>query len=207
MLRMSIIAAQSELDAVNSMLATIGEMPVSTLEGGLHADAIIALDTLRQVSREVQQIGWYFNIERNYDLPPDLDGHINLPDNFISVDIEPRSTLTPQDVATRGNRLYNMGDHTYVFDDTLTATITVLLPFEELPETAKSYVTVRASRLFLSRVVGSETLQQFTRQDEATTFAALKREQVRKTDRNFLSPHRKSRMGIYSTARILDRRI
>ena len=200
----------TELDAVNAMLATIGEMPVSSTSGGTHADVMIALDTLRQVSREVQLMGWYFNIEYNYSLPTDLEGHITLPPNIISVDVEPRTAgflKEPQDVVQRGNRLYDLTNHTYVFTDALTATITVLLPFEELPETAKAYITVRASRLFVSRVVGSETLQQFTKQDEAMTYAALRREQARKTDRNFLSPHRKSRVGLNSTGRILDRRI
>ena len=140
----------TELEAVNAMLATIGEIPISSIEGGTHADVMIALGTLRQVSREVQLMGWYFNIEYNYDLPPDLDGRIILPSNIISVDVEPRTAGFMKE------------------------------PLEELPETAKAYITVRASHVFVSRVVGSETLQQFTRQDEAQTYAALPPRQPRR---------------------------
>lgn len=190
------------------MLATIGEAPLSTLSDGLHADAIIARDTLRQVSREVQQVGWYFNREYNYDLVPDTQGYIRLPANIVSVDIEPRTAVNMQtmDVVPRGNRLYDMTGHTYVFTDTVTATVLFVLPFEELPEVAKSHIVVRASRLFLSRVVGSETLMGFTRQDETTTYAALRQEQIRKTDCNFLSPGRKSRHGLGTPQRALHRR-
>ncbi len=200
--------SQTELEAINSMLATIGEAPLSTLTDGLHADAIIARDTLRQVSREVQQTGWFFNREYNYPLTPDTDGFIMLPENIASVDVEPRTpTLHVFDIVSRGRQLYNMTDHTYVFADTISATVVFILPFEELPEVAKSYITVRASRLFLSRVVGSDTLMGFTQHDETTTWAALRQEQVRKSDRNFLSPHRKSRRGLDTPGRAVRRRM
>jgi hypothetical protein len=201
------IHSQTEIEAVNSMLETIGELPVSSIDAGGNLDAAIARDTLRQVSREVQQMGWYFNTEENYDLMPDTNGTIYLPEEIISVDIEPRNNMNMTEVAERGRRLYNMTDHSYFFPDKISATVTVMLPFEELPETAKSYITVRASRLFLSRTVGSETLQAFTQQDEMTTYAALRREQVRKTDRVFLSYHRKSHDGMNTISRVLDRRI
>jgi hypothetical protein len=200
------IHRQTELDAINSMLATIGEAPISTLSSGLHADATMAIDTLRQVSREVQQVGWYFNREFKYELIPNTDGNIVLPLNIASIDVESRNTNT-MDVVPRGNRLYDMTGHTYTFDNKITATVIFILPFDELPEIAKTYITIRASRLFLARVVGSETLMSFTRQDEMTAYAALRQEQIRKTDRTFLYPDRKSHHGMNTPERTLRRRM
>ena len=52
--------SQDELQAVNQILASVGQAPVTTLEQ-TNPDVSIALDTLRQVSREVQAEGWSFN--------------------------------------------------------------------------------------------------------------------------------------------------
>jgi hypothetical protein len=49
--------SQDELQAVNQILASVGQAPVTTLEQ-TNPDVSIALDTLRQVSREVQAEGW-----------------------------------------------------------------------------------------------------------------------------------------------------
>ena len=46
-----------EIDAVNTILSTVGEPPVSTLDDALQSDASIAQNTLTEVSREVQTQG------------------------------------------------------------------------------------------------------------------------------------------------------
>ena len=98
------IRATTELDAVNSMLATIGEAPVSTLESSMHADAAMARQTLAQVSKEVQAEGWYFNVETEYPLHPDSGQEIKLPENVAGVDVEPQHRTREIDVVQRGQR-------------------------------------------------------------------------------------------------------
>ncbi len=201
----------TELDAVNAMLAVIGEAPLSTLDGNaLHADAVSARQTLHNTSRSVQLEGWYFNTEQNYPLTPDRDGFITLPPNLVSVDIEPLNALHGVDVVVRGKRLYDLENHTYAFPDPETcfkATVLLLLPFDELPETAKDYIAIRAGRRFQSEAVGSETLAQFTQQDEFSARASLMREQIRNADSNFLSPRRNSTFGTQTISRITNRRL
>jgi hypothetical protein len=198
----------TELDAVNSMLATIAESPISTLEELAHEDAIMARQILRQVSGEVQDEGWYFNTEYEYPLLPDLDGNINLAGNMLSVDIEPITPGEPYDVIVRGNRLYNNTLHTYSFKQPIYVTVKWALSFEELPETAKRYIIARASRAFQAKALGSETLNQFTLADEARTRAALLREEVNNVDGNFGGiPHKKARRGYATINKILQRGI
>ena len=55
-------ANTTELEAVNSMLATIGEAPVNSITGTLPLDASLAKNTLNEINREVQSAGWHFNI-------------------------------------------------------------------------------------------------------------------------------------------------
>lgn len=196
----------TELDAVNTMLATIGEAPVSTLDGALHVDAVGARITITRITKQVQSEGWYFNTEHNYQLTPNTDGEINLPDNIISVDIEPLSGKNI-DVITRGRKLYDLKNHTYTFTETLKATVVLTLPFEELPETAKEYVICRAARKYQTEFVGSDTLDGFSKQDEYNTRVALMRENNKNIDANYLCPHKKSRMGLSTINRVTDRRI
>ena len=54
--------ATQELPAVNEILASVGQAPVTTLDQ-TNPDVAIAYDTLLQVSREVQAEGWTFNKE------------------------------------------------------------------------------------------------------------------------------------------------
>ena len=192
------------------MLAVIGEMPLSTLDGtALHADALSARQTLHNTSRSVQAEGWYFNTEPGFPLTPDRDGFITLPPDIISVDIEPRDSAGNVDVVVRGNRLYDLENHTFAFDPETCyrATVLFLLPFGELPETAKDYIQIRAARRFQAEAVGSETLSKFTERDEFTARASLMREQVRNNDSNFLCPHRNSRFGAGTISRITNRRL
>jgi hypothetical protein len=73
---------QEELPAVNEILASVGQAPVTTLDQ-TNPDVAIAYDTLLNVSREVQSEGWTFNKEYNYPFKPDSNKHIQIPSNII----------------------------------------------------------------------------------------------------------------------------
>ena len=51
------VAATTELEAINIMLAAIGEAPVSSLTGLLPQDVAIAQSTLVETNRAVQSEG------------------------------------------------------------------------------------------------------------------------------------------------------
>lgn len=55
----------TELEALNTMLATIGSSEITSLDNPQNADALMAKSTLRLASLEVQSERWYFNIEHN----------------------------------------------------------------------------------------------------------------------------------------------
>ena len=57
------VAATTELECINIMLAAIGEAPINSLVGTLPVDAVIAQRTLTEVNKEVQTEGWSFNQE------------------------------------------------------------------------------------------------------------------------------------------------
>jgi tail tube protein len=64
--------ATTELEAVNAMLAALGEAPLASLDVDATPDIIVAINTLRDATREVQSMGWDFNREWGYELKPAL---------------------------------------------------------------------------------------------------------------------------------------
>lgn len=186
----------TKLEAVNIMLSTIGESPVNSLSSGL-VDAEMAETILNSVSREVQGQGWNFNREQAFLLGPSLDGEIIVPNNVLRAD----ATAAPDslDLVQRGTRMYDKKNHTFKINRDVKLDLVVQLEFEELPEVARRFIAIKASRIFQDRVVGSDTLHGFNQQDEAQALFELKEFESDVEDFNI--------MDNYSVARVIDRRI
>jgi hypothetical protein len=165
------MTASTKLEAVNIMLSTIGESPVNSLSSGL-VDAELAETILNNTSRTVQAEGWHFNREYDLGLTPNLAGEIKLPNNVLRADAsyEPYS----KDLVQRGDRMYDKKEHTFKINDTVKLDIVVELEYEDLPEVAKRYISIKAARLFQARVLGSETLHGFTQEEETQAFYSLR---------------------------------
>ncbi len=165
----------TKLEAVNVMLSTIGEAAVNSLSSGL-LDAETAETILNNVTRSVQSTGWSFNEEIDYTLSPDSDGILNLPANCVRVDLaksESKYRNANFDYVQRGTKLYDKINHTYAINETVKVDMIITLDFDELPETARRFIAIRASRIFQERVVGSETLSRFSDDDENTAWLDL----------------------------------
>lgn len=178
-----LIVPTSELEAVNECLENIGQAPVSTIAGDLGVDAQVALNFVRKINRELQSSGWYWNTEINYKLTPNGDGDILLPSNTLAVDTT--GTSSDLDLVQRGSRLYDRVNHTYTFTEPVYVELTVGLTFEELPETARRYISMRAARMFQDRIEG--TSSQSDTDDEIQALAALHADQLRTEDTNILN--------------------
>ena len=171
------IAPITELDAVNEILASIGEAPIATLDDNF-VDGESARAKLHQVSRQVQASGWSFNTENDWVLTPDVNGYINLPIDFHSVVIndDPDHRV----YVKRGNRLYNRLEQTYEFTDPVTATKVVrILPFDELPELLRQFIVVRAGRRFQATLEGDRLINQFLERDELAAWAAFMNDEAK----------------------------
>ena len=166
----------SELEAVNTILSTIGEAPLNTLSGSLPVDGTIAKNVLSEVSREVQSQGWHFNTHYKVTLTRDTDNKIPLATNIVRVEIDPRQySKISYDVVQRNNFLYNLAKNEETFDTNFKdATVVYLLSFDEIPEQAKRYITIRSARIFHDRTLGANTIHKFSQEDEAKSLSILK---------------------------------
>lgn len=152
------MALTTQLEAVNVMLGNIGESPVNALSplSSLPVSARTAISVLDEVSRDVQSEGWHFNTVNKVTLSPNVNGEIFLTDDVLHIDTLDHS----KDIVQRGQQLFDRGENTLVFDNDLKVTVTYLLDFTELHEQARRYITLKASRVFQGRIVGSQELEQ-----------------------------------------------
>ena len=164
----------TELEAVNTMLVTIGEQPVSSLDNlaGLQ-DASIARQILSNISRAVQSKGWVFNLDLQVTYTPDSTGQIILGSNVIRIDTTSKVRSTTKDVVERGGKLYDRENNTSIFSDPVKVDRVIVLTFDDLPEAARRYIATRAARVFHDRVVGSGELHRFFQEDEAQAWTEL----------------------------------
>ena len=166
----------SELESVNTILSTIGEAPLNSLSGSLPVDGTIAKNVLSEVSREVQSQGWHFNTHYKVTLTRDTDNKIPLATNIVRVEVDPRRySKVSYDIVQRNNFLYNLAKNEETFDTNFKdATAVYLLPFDEIPEQAKRYITIRSARIFHDRTLGANTIHKFSQEDEAKALSILK---------------------------------
>ena len=181
-------ANTTELEAVNSMLATIGEAPVNSITGTLPLDASLAKNTLNEINREVQSAGWHFNMRYDYTLSLDTDNKIPLAENIMRVDLDINQYSPTQfDVIKQGSFLFNKVGNTFTYTEALDANVILYLDFTDLPENARRYITLRASRIFQDRTIGGNTLHRYSSVDEANALALLKQEETQTGNHNIFN--------------------
>ncbi len=188
------MAGTNKLDAVNTMLSAIGEAPVSSLSSGL-IEAEVAETILNTVDREVQSKGWNFNTELNKSFAVDLNGEILLPADILQADATYK--YNSKDLVQRGSKMYDKKNHTFNIGATAELDVVVQLLFDDLPEVAKRYIVLRATRVFQDRVVGSGTLHDFQLRDETMALMELKEFDTVTEDHNIFDN--------YDVFRVIDR--
>ena len=186
----------TKLDAVNTMLGYVTEAPVNSIANttSLPPSAALAKGVIDEVSREVQQDGWHFNTAQDYTLEANASNKFVLPDNVLQVD----TVDTTYDVVQRGTTLFDRKNYTDVFtEDELKVNITFLLEYEELPEQARRYIALKASRMFANRLVGSREIEALIYRDEIRAKAAMEEAEGNNSDRTIFDNYdTATRIGI-----------
>jgi hypothetical protein len=175
----------TELEAVNYILLNVGERPVNSVDTSGVTEASLAKMVLDSVSREIQSWGLNCNYEKNYELPRDVNDEILLPLNTLQVDAEAQW----RNIVQRGNKLYDKDNHTFEFTTSLRVNIVFLLPFTDLPQHVRHYITVKAARQFQAKRFGSGVLHDLTEQDEFEARAMFKKVESRGKDLSLLQSY------------------
>ena len=181
---MTTTTRSTELESVNVILSTIGEAPLNSLSGSLPVDGTVAKNVLSEISREVQSSGWHFNTHYKSTLTRDTNNNIPVATNVVRVELDPNlESKGDYDLVQRDGKLFNLAKNTDVFDkDFKDVTQVLLLPFNEIPEQAKRYITIRSARVFHDRTLGANTLHKFSQEDEKQALSILRNAEARTGD-------------------------
>jgi hypothetical protein len=192
------MALTTKLEAVNTMIAVIGEAPVNTLGGtAVPITVVQAENVLDETSRAIQSEGWHFNTEHEYPFTPDAtNSKITLPSNVLTIDLDPQ-IYTDVDPVQRGNTLYDRKNHTDVWTKEVKASVTFQLDFTEIPEQFRNYITIKSARIFSNRFLGSREIEGFALRDEVEAKARAIDSDSENADRTIFDN--------YSVMRVLDR--
>ncbi|HEY0623175.1 hypothetical protein [Sphingomonas sp.] len=174
---MPMIAPLTELEAVNSILLSIGQAPVNTLSVSGLTDASVARTKLTEVTRRVLTRGFAFNQDDDWPLAPDADGVVLIPAGVLKVRPNDQALAVQRSHPVKGRALWNRQERSWSFSEAVPCRITWGFPFEELPETARCYIATVAGRQFQARVVGSQILDRFLEEDVASAWVLLEREE------------------------------
>ena len=205
----------TELDAVNSILMSVGESPVNTLTVQ-SPEVAIAQSTLRQVCREVQAEGWKFNTETEYPINLDSNNHCIIPNNVLQIDLNHFKHLNDFDVVKRSDngvmKLYDLIEHRFNFENTSEAKLYVdviwMVDFEDVPQAFKDYITTRAARIASNRMINDPRAAELISADEQLARANAMEYDANQADYNIFNDQQgKTNPGtVYRPYQVLQRR-
>ena len=171
----------TELQAVNRMLALVGEPPVTTLDNTI-PEVVQARDVLSVVSSEVQSTGWHFNTDDEFPLSPGPDGTIAVPADAIRVD----ASAEAYDLVARSGKLYDKQTRSNIFTKSVNCDIVRFMGFADLPVVAQHYIALRAARRFIREHLGSSSADGQLAQDEQLAYQRLVESDTSNADYNLL---------------------
>lgn len=160
---------KTELDIVNSMLISINNAPVQSLENNISPDVYNARSTLEDVKTTILSKNWFSNTD-TITIVPNISKECVLPTNILKV------TPLTRGVVDRGGKLYDNIHTTYQFDNPQKARILINLPLEDMPVELLDYISAEALYRFYRAYGGDRDMVQFYFNDaiekRATALAA-----------------------------------
>lgn len=157
-------------EAINECLMVIGEQIIEdtiSIEGIYEAEQ--ADRVIEQIKREILSEGWSFNTDSSWPFSTDYDGYITLPPNVLRVDATDGS-----DYIRKDGKLFDKGNLTYKFSNSVACDVIWDLDFDDLPEAAQNYIIHKASRIMYQRFVGDLNMVQALMSDERESLIRLR---------------------------------
>lgn len=174
----------TKLEAINDILACVGQSPLESLEGTKSYFTMAAENILDSENKRVQLIGWDFNTEEDYQLLPDAHNHINIAEDMLSVKVP---QIYRNRYVVRKGKLYDKQNHTFEIPQPIKVTVVFCFDFEELPETARTYVKMSAAYKFCKKELGSEKACQYTQEDMGEALWAMQEYELDSGNYNILN--------------------
>ncbi len=143
----------TELEVVNSVLSVAGDNPVQALTDN-YQPVFIIRQMIKNISRDLQTKKYWFNTEYDVDFIPNTENDkITLPFNLL--DFEPVKTK----YVARGLTVFDRENRTSTITETVTADLTIMLGFDELPQVARKFIQAAARVQYNDEYFGEQSLK------------------------------------------------
>lgn len=170
------IDTETNLSAVNSILGSIGQAPINTLDF-TNPEISFIFNLLKESNVDIQNEGWVFNREKHVEFNPDSSGHINIPNNILRIDITNGYQDRHFDLVKRNGKLYDKIGHTNVFTSSIYCDVVYLFAFEDLPSVFQRYITYKAAgRAATQLVANADLVKLLANQEESARASCMEYE-------------------------------
>ena len=193
----------TELSAVNSILGSIGQSPITTLNYE-NPEISFIYNILTEVNKDVQNEGWHFNTEYHVKITPDANKNIVLPTKTLRYDIHDSETKVI-DVVIRDGKLYDLVNHTDEFTGDIYLDVVTLYSFADLPNPFQRYITYRSAVRAATQLISNPQLVQLLSQQEAKARAVCMEYETSMGDHSYLGFPHDSSYRTYKPYSVLSR--
>ena len=201
------LAFDTELSAVNSILGSIGQSPVTNITGTSLNNPEISLvkNLLLEATKDIQNEGWHFNKQYNLKKSPDSNGNFVIPTDYLRYDVHAGLYDKSMDVVRVNGKLFDNIKNTDVFTEDLYFDITYLRDFEDVPPAIQRYIISRASARAATQIVSNPELVELLQQEEARNRATALEYDSEQGDHSFFGLPQESSYAAYQPYKTLIR--
>ena len=182
----------TELSAVNAILGSIGQSPISGLDFA-NPEISFIYNLLKESNQDVQNEGWTFNLEYHIKENVGADNKIIIESDVTRIDNtdewdRTRDFVRRKDTTDGIWKLYDRVNHTFEFpdDDYFYVNKVRLLKFEDIPAPFQRYIIYRASGRAAVQLVSNGQLQQMLSAYELQARASCMEYECNQGDHNFM---------------------
>ena len=182
----------TELSAVNAILGSIGQSPVSQLDYA-NPEISFIYNILKECNIDVQTEGWLFNME--YHIKENVnvsDNKIIIESDVIRIDNTDEWDRTRDFVRRKDSdgiwKMYDRVNHTFEYpdDEYFYVNKVRLLKFEDIPAPFQRYIVYKASGRAAVQLVSNQQLQQMLGTYEGQARASCMEYECNQGDHNFM---------------------
>jgi len=186
------VTIDTELSAVNAILGSIGQAPISGIDFN-NPEISFIYNILKEVNQDVQNEGWTFNLE--YHIKENVnasDNKIIIGSDVIRIDNTDEWDRTRDFVRRKDTddgiwKMYDRVNHTFEYpdDEYFYVNKVRLLNFEDIPTCFQRYIIYKASGRAAVQLVSNAQLQQMLSTYELQARAACMEYECNQGDHSY----------------------
>jgi len=201
----------TELSAVNSILGSIGQSPISRLDF-TNPEVSFVYNLLKESNQDVQSEGWTFNLEYHVkNSSKTSDNKFIIPSDVMRIDMTDAWDKTRDFVRRKDSdglwKVYDRVNHTFEFpdDDYFHFNYVRLLNFEDIPAPFQRYIIYKASGRAAVQLVSNAQLLRMMQTFETQARGACMEYECNQGDHNYMGWPDESAYQSYKPYQMLRR--